>query len=79
MGDTPPLDVVRLALALHEWEGEGTFGGELNCFSCAQWLDDNTPNRQPKPGDVCWESAAFIAREYDRLDAADRMGRALNG
>lgn len=71
-----------LALALHEWE-HGPTGGELLCFSCARWPDENTPDRQPAPGDICWESASDILSavpegwrlvdetgDQDRLDGA---------
>jgi len=57
------LDIRALALALHEWEGSAE-GGELNCYTCAQWPDDNTPDYQPKPGDVCWDGAVDLAAAY---------------
>jgi hypothetical protein len=76
----PQWDIRTLALALHEWEGSAV-AGELNCYTCAQWPDDNTPDYQPKPGDMCWDGAEVIAQEYGRLwnERHETAGRLTDG
>ena len=60
-------EIVKLALAIHEvFDGPAGVGNELNCYDCAKWPDENTPDFQPEPGQVCYDLAAAILAEMKK-------------
>ena len=59
-GGADAIDARALALAMHEAVNGPVGGVELDCYSCARWPDANTPDYDPKPGDVCFDFAVAI-------------------
>jgi hypothetical protein len=61
-------EIVKLALAMHEaFEGPEGLGQELNCYDCGRWPDGNTPDYHPEPGQICYDLAAAILAEMEKL------------
>ena len=61
-------EIVKLALAMHEaFEGPEGLGQELNCYDCGRWPDGNTPDFHPEPGQACYDLAAAILAEMEKL------------